>query len=175
MTTDVQQHELVCSRALCEWCNCCEPFTHYIIHSVDVKCLETNPLMRYTHTYYNEIETWMLLLYCSQDVGTSQLDLCVGEQLSGLKTSCRRLKGDEQCCRPPSADTGPSLGCRRYAWKPSESPGPCDDPEVTVPSTVCVLFTAAVLLQKVLPSCRVEQTSLPSCGEIGSTENLTLI
>lgn len=107
------------------------------------------------------LETCMLSSYWSQDVGASLPELC--EWVSGLHTSCRQLKEDEPCWRPPAAGRTPSLNCRWYGWKRSESTWP-----PRVPSVLCLLFTAAGLKLKVFLSRRVKQTFLPSvvCGVI---------
>ena len=114
------------------------------------------------------IATWKLQLYWSQDVVASPVKLC--EPLSGLCVSCRQLKDDEHCWRWPAVATAPSLNCRWYEWKGSESlgprPGAVSDPGQWFSSSLYLLLTAAVLRLNVLLSCWVKQTSLPSsaCG-----------
>lgn len=110
------------------------------------------------------IATWKLQLYWSQDVVAPPVKLC--EPLSGLCVSCRQLRDDEHCWRWPAATTAPSLNCRWYEWKGSESlgprPGAVSDPEQRFSSSLYLLLTAAVLMLNVLLSCWVKQTSLPS-------------
>lgn len=83
------------------------------------------------------------------------------KQVLGLHTSCRQLKEDEHCWRPPAAVTAPSLNCRWYGWRSPAGPCRSADPD-SEPSTVFLLLTAAVLkLKRTLPLW-VKPTSSPS-------------
>ena len=114
------------------------------------------------------IATWKLQLYWSQDAIASPLELW--GQLSGLCVSCRQLKDDEHRWRWPAAATAPSLNCRWYEWKGSESlgsrPGAVPDPGPRISSSLYLLPTAAVLMLNVLLSHWAKQAPLPSsaCG-----------
>lgn len=94
----------------------------------------------------------------------------LSERVPELHTSRRQLKDDEPCWRQPAAVTAPSLSCRWYWWKQSESAGsrPSAGPELMAPSALCLLLTAAVLVQKGTLSRWVKLTSPPSlvCGAI---------
>lgn len=83
------------------------------------------------------------------------------KQVSGLRTSCRQLKEDGHCWRPPAAVTAPSLNCRWYGWRSPAGPCRSADPD-SEPSTVFLLLTAVVLkLKRTLPLW-VKLTSSPS-------------
>lgn len=112
----------------------------------------------------------MLPLYWSQDGDDDASRLELLEQVPGLHNSCRQLKDDMPCWRPPNPGASPSLHCRWYGWyRPTEPPRGVDpDLELMVPSALCLLLTPAVLRLTLVLSCRVKQTALPSlvCGGI---------